>query len=125
MVFFAFMTISCGTTREVEISGFSRLFISDFATDNITPTAGASGAATFPIQGIPTQGTFQQGGILSASKIIIKGSTDATISIERGFSGNHGPDTADYIERAVLPTSHLFGNLHIEENSIKREHVVN
>lgn len=113
---------ACGTTREVHIRGFTRLFITDIASDNITPTRGPQIIGEATMYG---GGQYQQGGILSASKIIIEGATDSTISIERGVSGNHGGTTADYLERVFIPTSHLFGNIEIQDDTIKREHVEN
>lgn len=122
LLLLAFAMISCGTSREVQIRGFERLFITDIASDNIAPTDGIQAQGEANLYG---GGMFQQGGILSASKIIIEGATGSTISIERGGSGNHGSNTSEYLERVFIPTSHPFGNVIIDEKSSKREHVEN
>lgn len=120
----------CSTSREVTIEGFGLLGITDMATDNIMPTVGPefAGNTEIPLQGltsIPLTGAYSQGGILSAAKIHIKGTTDAIIVIERGVSGNHGVNVPTALEKILKPTSHPFGNLTIQGGDIMREHVEN
>ncbi len=113
------------TQREVEILGFDRLVITDIGSDNIMPTAGPAwrGSGQGPVSGVPVGGSvaFDQGGILSASKVRIQGATGSTIIIQRAVTGNHNLGIDAALGRIFEPSGNPFGDIIMDGDEYMKE----
>lgn len=125
LITICFMIGCASTQREVEILGFQRLVITDIGSDNIMPTNGTSiaGAMRAPLRGVPLNGAgeFDQGGILSASRVRIVGATGSTIVIQRAITGNHNLEIDSALSRVLLPSANPFGNILMDGDEYLRE----